>query len=36
MKNILDKLVAFLKSVLKWCALTLVPLAVLFVVGEQV
>ena len=36
MKNILDKLVAFLKSMLKWGALTLVPLAVLFVVGEQV
>ena len=36
MKNILDKLVAFLKSLLKWSALTLVPLAVLFVVGEQV
>lgn len=36
MKTILDKLVVFLKSLLKWSALTLVPLAVLFVVGEQV
>ena len=36
MKNILARLGTWLKHVLKWSALTLVPAFALFVVGEQI
>lgn len=36
MKNLMARLGVLLQRLLKWAAITLVPLAILFVVGEQV